>query len=116
MKEVAVMACLCLLAGCASVSVTENTLENRTAFALGLDAGDFTISNRQDSGVRTDYEVSTKRGERYACYVTGSVGVVSDAICSRRAGPGKANSSAEPKGESRQGAPCNALLKAAGRC
>ena len=77
--------------GCASVAVTDSAMEERTAFALGLRRGSFTISDRRDDGVRTQYQVQTKTGQRYACYVAGSFSVtgrvVSDAICNK---PGEA--------------------------
>jgi hypothetical protein len=37
--------------GYASMAVTDQSLEDRTAFTLGLDQGDFRIGNRTDSGV-----------------------------------------------------------------
>jgi hypothetical protein len=80
-----------LAVGCASVAVTDSAIEERTAFALGLQRGSFTISERKDDGVRTQYAVQTKAGQRYNCYVAGSFSVigrtVSDAICNK---PGEA--------------------------
>ncbi len=80
-----------LLAGCASVAVSADAIEQRTAFALGVERGSFAISNRDDDGVRTQYVATTKNGQRYNCYVTGTFSVtgriVSDAICSK---PGEA--------------------------
>ncbi|MCD7098983.1 hypothetical protein [Stenotrophomonas sp. MMGLT7] len=103
--------------GCASVAVTSDTLAERTAFALGIGTQEFTISDRVDSGVRTDYRVQTRDGTRYACYVTGIVSVtgrsVSDAICSRQ---GAATEAAKPADAGSAPASCNALLKAAGKC
>jgi len=91
-----------VVTGCASVAVTSETLEDRTAFALGLDKGDFTISNRTDSGVDTNYIVKTKKGQEYRCYVSGTISImgrtVSDAICNKKGQPAR-----------------NALLEAAGR-
>jgi hypothetical protein len=79
------------LAGCASVAVTDSAIEERTAFALGLQRGSFTVSERRDDGVRTQYVVLTKAGQRYNCYVTGTFSVtgriVSDAVCNK---PGEA--------------------------
>lgn len=100
-----------LLAGCASVAVTEDALENNTAHALGLEKGSFTITNREDSGIKTTYNVKTNSGRNYSCYVTGQISVigrvVSDAMCTemRRSGASEA-----PK------KPCDALSKAAGKC
>lgn len=107
-----------LLAGCASVAVTEDALEKNTAFALGLEPGSFTISDRQDDGFKTSYRVGARNGRRFSCYVTGSLSMlgrtVSDAVCSEsgRTSTGPANA-ASPATRS---TPCNALLKAAGRC
>jgi hypothetical protein len=79
------------LSGCASVAVSTDLIEQRTAFALGLDRSSFTISNRQDDGLRTQYVATAKNGQRYNCYVTGTFSVtgrvVSDALCSK---PGEA--------------------------
>lgn len=103
--------------GCASVAVTSDSIEERTAFALGIGTQDFTISDRVDSGVRTDYRVQTRDGARYACYVTGIISVIgrniSDAICSRQ---GAATEAAKPADAGSAPASCNALLKAAGKC
>jgi hypothetical protein len=105
-----------LAAGCASVAVTEEKLTQRTALALGLDSSEFTISNRVNEGIRTDYIVTTKTGERYTCYVSGVVSItgreVSDAMCNetQREKNGKAASS-KPVTKN-----CNDLLRAAGRC
>ncbi len=79
------------LSGCASVAVSTDLIEQRTAFALGLERSSFTISNRQDEGLRTQYVATTKTGQRYNCYVTGTFSVtgrvVSDALCNK---PGEA--------------------------
>ncbi len=92
--------------------VKSNDIEQRTSFALGLDRSQFTISDRVDSGVRTDYVVKTKAGKTYQCYVTGSFSIVgrsiSDAICSNNHGVYSRNKTSKTS--------CNALLKAAGRC
>jgi len=85
--------CITLLAaaaatGCASIAVTDEALVDRTAFALGLAKGDFTISNRVDEGTTTRYSVKTKSGQDFNCFVGGSIGVlgrvVSEAICTRK--------------------------------
>lgn len=102
-----------LVAGCASVAVTSDAIEKNTAFALGLEKGTFTISNREDDGVKSTYLVNTNAGKKYSCYVTGTVSVVgrvvSDAVCNE---VGK--SAKQASGTTTQ--PCNALLKAAGKC
>lgn len=102
-----------LSAGCASMAVSNDAIEQRTAVALGMPKGAFTISDRVDDGVRSSYMVKTNAGKQYSCYVTGSVSytgrTVSDAICS---GLGKANRQTTGAG----GGACNALLRAAGKC
>jgi hypothetical protein len=102
--------CTLLSAGCASVAVSSEAIESNTAFALGIDKGDFTVSDRVDDGVKSSYTVKTKTGKRYACYVTGTISVtgrtVSDAICNS-SGALSSNAGAMQ---------CNALLRAAGKC
>ncbi|MFT3664070.1 hypothetical protein [Piscinibacter sp.] len=75
-------------AGCASIAVTDDALVDRTAFALGLAKGDFTISNRSDEGTTTRYSVRTKAGQDFNCFVGGSISVlgrsVSEAICTKK--------------------------------
>lgn len=99
-----------MLAGCASMAVTRGDLQQKTSIALDVPMGSFTIYDRQDSGVETKYKVKTQKGSKYSCYVTGSISVVgrivSDPVCSPLS---KTKTSQNKK-------PCNALLKAAGRC
>ena len=105
-----------VLAGCASVAVTNDALQQRTAVGLSLAPGSFTISNRQNSGVQTNYNVTTQDGHQFACYVTGGVSItgrnVSDAICR----PAAAATGAAAASPTKPAATCNALLQAAGRC
>lgn len=107
-----------LVTGCASVAVTDDAIGQRTAAALGIEQSSFTISNRQDDGVRSSYAVKTKDGRTYSCYVTGSVSyigrAVSDAICTEIGmTPKQAGKPMQPVNPR---AACNALLKAAGKC
>lgn len=80
-------------AGCASVAVTDDAIVDRTAFALGLSKGDFTVSNRVDEGTTTRYSVRTKTGQEYNCFVGGSISVlgraVSEAICTKKGEPAR---------------------------
>lgn len=103
-----------LIQGCASLAVSNDAIEANTAHALGLSASEFTVSDRQDSGIKTNYNVQTKGGKHFSCYVTGSVSVVgavvSDALCTEMASSGAVG---EKKGG---GVSCNALLNAAGKC
>ncbi len=74
--------------GCASIAVTDEAIVERTAFALGLAKGDFTVSNRVDDGTTTRYSVRTKTGQDFNCFVGGSISVtgrtVSEAICTKK--------------------------------
>jgi len=95
-------------------TVTSDAIERNTAFALGMDKANFTISERNDDGMKTTYVATTKAGKKYSCYVTGTFSVtgrvVSDALCSASGQP------AGTSGGGASGGTCNALLKAAGRC
>lgn len=96
-----------VLAGCATLA-TDDAIVKRTAFALGLDKSEFTISDRQNDGAQARYLVTTKAGKKYTCYVEGyfsytSIGESSDAICNELGGKGESGT-------------CNALLKKAGKC
>ena len=92
MKRIACTALIAVAAaaatGCASIAVTEEALVERTAFALGLAKGDFTISNRVDDGTTTRYSVKAKSGQEFNCFVGGSISVlgrvVSEAVCTRK--------------------------------
>lgn len=112
----AVAAIAAFTAGCASVAVSSDAIEKNTAFALGLEKGTFTISDRVDEGVKSSYTVKTNTGKKYSCYVTGTVSVmgrvVSDAMCNE---VGK-QPAKQTGGTGSAGGPCNALLKAAGKC
>lgn len=92
MKRIASTALIAVAAaattGCASIAVTDEALVERTAFALGLSKGDFTISNRVDDGTTTRYSVRAKSGQEFNCFVGGSIGVlgrvVSEAVCTKK--------------------------------
>lgn len=111
MKKLACISLAVFVSSCASIAVTSNNIEERTAFALGLNSTEFTISNRRDSGLRTDYLVKTNKGRQYNCYVEGTFSftgkTLTDAVCN------PAGSSRQPVASTTN---CNALLKAAGRC
>ncbi|TXH59829.1 MAG: hypothetical protein E6Q93_08015 [Burkholderiaceae bacterium] len=70
------------------MAVTDEAIVERTAFALGLAKGDFTVSNRVDDGTTTRYSVRTKTGQDFNCFVGGSISVtgrtVSEAICTKK--------------------------------
>lgn len=113
--SVAILAALA--AGCASVAVSGDAIEQNTATALGLAKGSFTISDRVNDGFKSSYTVKTNAGKQYGCYVTGTVSYfgrqVSDAVCTE---VGKAGKAAPAPSAGAAGGSCNALLKAAGKC
>jgi len=93
--------------GCATLA-TDDAIVKRTAFALGLDKSEFTISNRQNDGAQATYLVTTNAGKKYNCYVEGyfsytTGGEASDAMCNELGGKRNSNN-------------CNELLKRAGQC
>ena len=93
---------IALCSGCASVAVTDNTLEQRTANATSMAVGSFTITDRVDEGMTKRYIAKGKNGQTFNCYVTGTVSFlgrqVSDAQCN-------------PPGRNEGGAADNALLR-----
>jgi hypothetical protein len=92
-SRVTVAALALAMAGCASVAVTEQALVDRTAFALGLNKGDFTITQRMDEGTTTRYSVRTRTGQEFNCFVGGTFSMlgrtVSEAVCSKKGEPAK---------------------------
>lgn len=83
LKLLAITATL-VVAGCGTINsqiVSDDVLQKRAAFALGVDASRVTIENRDDTGLRTEF-VAKVGNKRTSCYVTSTVGIVSDAICS----------------------------------
>lgn len=84
-KVIFVSLALSLLAGCASMVVSDDVIVQRTAFALSIDASSFTISSRMDEGTTTRYSVTTKTGRKYHCFLGGSISIagksISEAIC-----------------------------------
>lgn len=88
LTALAAMTAAVFAAGCASIAVTDEALVDRTAFALGLAKGDFTISNRTDEGTTTRYSVRSKAGQEFNCFVGGSISVlgrtVSEAVCTKK--------------------------------
>ncbi len=79
--------------GCASIAVTDDAIVERTAFALGLSKSDFTVNNRVNEGATTRYNVRTKSGQEYSCFIGGSIGLlgraVSEAVCSKKGEPAR---------------------------
>jgi hypothetical protein len=81
-----------VLGGCTAI-VGEQTLQERAAFALGVDKSKVTISDVNKGALRIDF-IATVGKKKTPCYVTTSYGFTSDALCSGKS---------------------NALLDAAGR-
>lgn len=83
----------CFTTGCASIAVTDDAIVERTAFALGPSKSDFTVSNRVNEGATTRYNVRTKSGQEYSCFIGGSIGLlgraVSEAVCSKKGEPAR---------------------------
>ncbi|MDO4640317.1 MAG: hypothetical protein Q4A84_01235 [Neisseria sp.] len=100
-----------ILSGCSVIGnkvISDNTLKEKAAFAIGTTAENVEISNRRPSEADAIKFDATFKGKRYQCYITTLMGAMSsDAICNTTDG------SQLKSGNSAQ---CNALLKAAGRC
>ena len=81
------------VSGCASVIVSDDAIVERTAFAIGLNKSDFTISNRVDDGASARYAVRTRTGQEFNCFLGGTIGFggrqVSEAICTRKGEVGR---------------------------
>lgn len=106
-REIGMMTLLFTLVGCASISVTDKAIEDRTAFALNLEKDSFKVTDRVNDGLETSYKVTTNTGKKYNCRVEGSFSfgtgrVVTDPVC---------NEIGKPTNEK-----CDALSKAAGKC
>lgn len=90
-KSFAFFVTAALNAGCASVAVTDDAIADRTAFALGLNKTDITISNRTNEGTTARYNVRTKAGQEYNCFVGGMITAmgrtVSEAVCNKKGEP-----------------------------
>lgn len=61
---------LVVLTGCASFSVSDDVLRERTAFALHLKENNITINNRHNSLRTAHYDADTRDGRRFKCSVT----------------------------------------------
>ncbi len=100
--SIALSGCGQLLQHATTGLISDATLQEKAAFALGVDDSKVTISDRTKGGVMSGGEVKFKAtvGKKtYNCYVTSMMGSTSDAICS---GGGKKT--------------CDALSKKAGKC
>nr|WP_315477271.1 hypothetical protein [uncultured Undibacterium sp.] len=113
-KFISLIALFGLLIGCASIAVTDDVIAKKTAFELGLNASDFTISNRENDGAMSTYIVKTKDQRTYNCSIGGSISVLGRTVSSPICNEVGKKSGAAPSTSS--GATCNALLKAAGKC
>ncbi|WP_386689473.1 MULTISPECIES: hypothetical protein [unclassified Lonepinella] len=104
MKKLALLTFISLLTGCGTVGnvvISDQTLQEKAAFALNTTSDKVTISNR-NGGIDDIRFVATVGKNSHQCYITTIAGVISsDALCS---GAGSAK------------APCDALSKKAGRC
>ncbi len=109
MKRIIIPISIFLFSGCAHIGnsiESDNSLATKAAFALGTTANKVVISNRSPSLNAINF-TATVDGKSHQCYVTSLAGVVtSDAICSNTGN----------QTNTKENRPCNALLKAAGKC
>lgn len=84
-----------LSTGCASQLLSDDRLTSNTAQALGVPAGDVTVSNRQEQGTNTTYNAKTRAGVEYSCSVNGggilAAGMVQGAQCAKKGAALKPN-------------------------
>jgi hypothetical protein len=100
--SIALSGCGQLLQHATSGMISDEKLQDKAAFALGVDSSKVKISNRTKGSVMDGGEIkftATVGKKSYSCYVVSSIGASSDAICS---GGGKKT--------------CDALSKRAGKC
>ncbi|MDP8033247.1 hypothetical protein QJU43_03040 [Pasteurella atlantica] len=108
MKKLGLLTAMTILTACGSIGnviISDQTLQEKAAFALNTTSNKVKISQR-NAGLDDIRFVASVGRKSYQCYITTVAGVVSsDAICS-------GSRSVKQK----RGSTCNALLKAAGRC
>ena len=114
LKKILVAALTVSILGACSVVgnsvISDESLQNKAAEALGVNGNQVSISNRKPDGVTSVSFTANSGGRQYQCYITTAMGAVnSDAICKQGGKPVK---SAKPLPANK----CNALLEAAGRC
>ncbi len=91
-----------MLGHATSSLASDELLQEKSAFALGVDTNKVTISDRRKGAMMNGGEINFTANvgkKSYKCYVVSSFGATSDAICS---GGGKKT--------------CDALSKRAGKC
>lgn len=102
-----------VLTACGSVGnviISDQSLQEKAAFALNTTADKVTISQR-NAGLDNIRFVASVGKRHHQCYITTVAGVISsDAICSGAGSVSKKGSKQKTKTN------CNALLKAANRC
>lgn len=94
-----------VLGGCAANLQSTDELQSATAFSLGLETADVTISNRQDSGMATNYWATTRSGRKYSCVRTAGISMMGAIKSSPLCNPTNAQAEAAPQ-------PSNALTDA----
>ena len=66
-------------------TVSVEALQDKTAFALGLEDDEFDITDVRKEGISTHYKVKAKSVAQYRCYVTAVLFTpASDAVCSKK--------------------------------
>ncbi len=107
MKKTIATLMLLTLAGCGMIdnsTRTDESIQQKTAFALGTTAEKITIKSRNAELSKVSF-LADYNERTYQCYYSTAIGVVSDVVCSPTDG--------KPMPTSQQ---CNALLQAAGKC
>jgi UDP-N-acetylglucosamine enolpyruvyl transferase len=77
------------LSGCVS-TLSDDRIREETSAALGVPAGEITISNVRQEMTNTFYTATTRSGAQYACILNGgnimTLGMTNPAVCNRKAG------------------------------
>jgi hypothetical protein len=96
-----------LVSGCASMGADDATIADRTAFSLGMDRGQITISDRVNDMFMARYLATAQSGKKYNCEISTQPMITSTPICTVRNSDGTAGALATA---------CNDLLRAAKKC
>ncbi|WP_108653165.1 type 2 periplasmic-binding domain-containing protein [Dongshaea marina] len=112
MKRVIILGLLSFaMVGCGTIDnqiATTQSIQSKTADAIGVTPGDIKIFNREGRMESVHYEAMA-HGAHYRCYYSTAVLFGSDALCTKM-------DDGKGKHASHKSKSCNALLSAAGRC
>lgn len=106
MKKIVFLLAATMLTACGTIDNavrSDESIKEKAAFSLGTTPEKIAISNRRSEMDSVKFN-ATYNGRFFQCYYT-TAGISSDALCSPTDG------AAAPVGS-----PCNALLKATGKC